>query len=336
MKEDDETVKKNGRSQRFKSISVYMPSDVFKHAFERAKKSGRLEPHPEDEQAVEESALSMAGDARREKYNPAEHLHDEMLDEEYKKNLRDRADVEQATKFAEADYAMREEEMAMAYAGPPPSTPSTLLIVAAVVGTMITVAPTLHDMVFVMDDDFVCWALSLGCGLFLGFLIALMILGDSDSAGHRTITNLAGLGAGILVSIALGAIRLGAAKTVGDVIFAIGMTVLELGIVLGLEGVAARRRSAMSEWLVRNAAAEKASKALDAAGKKLERWNGKLKFLNQTIYDHIDYVDERGLRNLHIDKLEATLLKAARDGYLAGIADNRGRVLGAGRKDRNE
>jgi len=39
-----------------------------------------------------------------------------------------------------------------------------------------------------------------------------MILGDSDSAGHRTITNFTGLGAGILVSIALGAIRLGAAK----------------------------------------------------------------------------------------------------------------------------
>ena len=163
-----------------------------------------------------------------------------------------------------------------------------------------------------------------------------MILGDADSTGHRSITNWMGLSAGILVSLSLGAIRIGAARKVGDIVFAIGMTILELGIVLALEAVATRRRAAMSEWSVRNSAAEKASTALEAATKKLERWKERLKILNEAILGHIDYVEERAIRNLHIDELEATAHKAARDGYLAGIADNRGRVLGAGRRGTNE
>ena len=329
------TAPEEGGRQR-SSITLMMQKDLFNHGYERAMASGALTAHTADEQAIEEHARAMAREAHREAFDPSKHAHDEMLEGEHKKNLNDRGDVEQAAKFAEADVAEREEEVARAYPGSRPPKPPRALVVAAVVGTMITVAPTLHDTVFLMDDDSVSWALSLACGLFLGLLIALMILGDSDSGGHRTITNWMGLGAGVLVSLALGALRIGAAKTVGDIVFAAGMTVLELGIVLALEGVASRRRAVMGEWLVRNAAAEKATAALDAAKTKLARWKEKLSALNEKIHGHIAYVEERTIRNLHIDELEATALKAARDGYLAGIADNRGRVLGAGRKDRYE
>ncbi len=315
-------------------VMLTMQKDLFNHGYERAMTSGALTPHTGDELALEEHARAMAREAHREAFDPTKHAHDEMLDGEYKKNVSDRADVEQAAKFAEADVAQREEEVARAYPGPQPPKPSPLLVAASVVATMITVAPTLHDTVFVMDDDLISWMLSLACGLFLGLLIALMILGDSDSTGHRSLTNWMGLGAGIFVSIALGAIRIGAARRVGDIVFPIGMSVLELGIVLALEGVATRRRAAMGEWSLRNAAAEKATAALDAAKSKLERWKNRLKVLNEAIHSHIDYVEDRAIRNLHIDELEATALKAARDGYLAGIADNRGRVLGAGRKDK--
>jgi hypothetical protein len=315
---------------------IVMQRDLFEHGYDRAISSGALTPHSGDERALEEHAQAMAREAHRDAFDPTKHAHDELLDAEYRKNLTDRADLEQGAKFAEAEVAEHEEEVARAYPGPQPQKPSIIFVVAAVVGTMITVAPTLHDTVFVMDDDFVSWALSLGCGLFLGLLIALMILGDTDAAGHRTITNWMGLSAGILVSLALGAIRIGAAKKVGDIVFAIGMTVLELGIVLALEGVASRRRAAMGDWSTRNSVAEKAMAALEAARKKLERWKERLKALSELINSHIDYVGERAIRNLHIDELEATAVKAARDGYLAGIADNRGRVLGAGRKEKHE
>jgi hypothetical protein len=317
-------------------VILFMQKDLFKHGYDRAINSGALAPHSGDEQALEEHARAMAREAHREAFDPSKHAHDDMLDGEYRKNVSDRADVEQAAKFAEADVAEREDELARAYPGPQPPKPSTVFVAAAVVGTMITVAPTLHDTVFVMDDDLVSWTLSLACGLFLGLLIALMILGDADSAGHRSITNWMGLGAGILVSLALGALRIGAARRVGDIVFAIGMTVLELGIVLALEGVATRRRTAMGEWSLRNSASEKAAAALEAAKKKQGRWKDRLNTLNEAIHGHIDYVEERTVRNLHIDELEATALKAAKDGYLAGIADNRGRVLGAGRGNKYE
>jgi hypothetical protein len=332
MNEDDKTAKTNGRSRAARSVTLIMQTDLFKHGYERAMESGALTPQRGDEQAIDEHARAMARQAECDDYDPTKHAHDEMLDGEYRKNLADRADAEQAAKFAEADVAQREEEAARDHAGSPPPKPSQLFVIAAVVATMITVGPTLHDTVFLMDDDFISWSMSIACGLFLGLLIAVMIVGDTDAPDHRTVTNWIGLGAGILVSLALGALRMGAATNAGDYIFAIGMTVLELGIVLALEGVATRRRAAMSRWSVRNEAAEKTTAALDAAKNKLDRWKERLRDLNQAIGEHIEYVEDRALRSSRIDELEATACKAARDGYLAGIAHNRGRVLGTGRK----
>lgn len=313
-----------------------LEEDIYEHSYQRAVTSGALAPHSGDEQALKEHARALAREAYRDAFDPTKHAHDGMLDGEYRKNLTDRADVEQALKFAEADVAQREEEVARALPGLEPPKPSIIFVSAAVVGTMITVSPTLHDTVFVMDDDLISWALSLACGIFLGLFIALMILGDADSAGHRTVTNWMGLSAGIFVSLALGAIRIGAAKKVGDIVFAMGMTTLELGIVLAMEAVASRRRAAMAEWSARNSVSEKTKAALDAAWNKLERLKDRLKILNDDIHSHIDYVEERAVRNLHIDELEDIALKAAANGYLAGIADNRGRVLGVGRNGKYE
>jgi hypothetical protein len=326
---------KYGRQAEAPGVILIMQRDLFKHGHDRAISSGALAPNKADEETLQEHAQAMAREAYREAFDPTKHPQDEMLDTEYRKNLSDRADAEHGAKFAEADVSQREEDLARAHPGSPPPKPPPALIVAAIVATTITVAPTLHDTVFLMDDDFISWTLSLACGLFVGLLIALMIVGDTDATGHRSITNWIGLSAGILVSLALGALRVGAAKTVGDLVFAAGMTVLELGIVLALEGVATRRRAAMSEWSARNSVAEKATAALDAAKARLERWKERLGVLNQAITHHINYVGERALRNMHIDQIEATAFKAVRDGYLAGIADNRGHVLGAGKRDKS-
>jgi hypothetical protein len=326
----------NGSRQKAPGVMLSMQKDIYRHAYDRGMTSGALSPHGGDEEALKEHARAMAREAHRDAFDTTKHSHDEMLDCEYRKNLTDRADVEQAAKFAEADVTQREEEVAQSYPGPEPSKPSITFVAAAVVGTMLTVAPSAHDFIFVMSDEAIAWVLSLVCGLFLGLLIALMILGDADSAGHRTITNWMGLSAGIFVSLALGAIRIGAARRVGDIVFAAGMSLLEIAIVLALEAVAARRRAAMTEWSVRNSGAQKAKAALGAAWKKLDRWKDRLRTLNELIDSHIGYVEERAVRNVHIEELETAALKAATDGYLAGIADNRGRVLGVGRKGKHE
>jgi hypothetical protein len=197
---------------------------------------------------------------------------------------------------------------------------------------MLTTAPTLHDFIFVLEDDFLSWALSLLGGLFLGLLITLMILGDVDTSGRPTTTNRIGLAAGIFIGIALGALRIKEANSTGDCIFAAALTLLEIGIVIGLEGIAASRRAAMRDWAARKEVADQASARLDSARQQLQRCQERVRALNEAIKTHISYVEERSVRHFHINEIEATARQAVRDGYQDGVAQNRGRILGIGGK----
>jgi hypothetical protein len=304
-------------------------TDLFEHGKRRAIDSGALEPQAADVAALESHASAIAREAHRTAFDATQvGTHDHLRDSEHKKVLRDRDEAEPAVKFATAEVREREIAAAQAYPGEPPPPVPLALRVAAVVAISITTAPTLHDCVFLIPDDFIAWFVSLVCGLFLGLWITLMILGDPHSGPYRSATNWIGLGSGIFISLALGALRLKGACTVGDYIFAIAMTILDLGIVLGLESVASTRRTRYADWHTGNTAWEQAKKALEMANVHLERCKDRLKQLNDAIAAHIDYVEERALRFFHIDQIEATLLKAVRDGYHAGIAQNRGRILG--------
>ncbi|HXG65138.1 MAG TPA: hypothetical protein VNO70_08515, partial [Blastocatellia bacterium] len=118
----------------------------------------------------------------------------------------------------------------------------------------------------------------------------------------------------------------------GDYIFAAAMTALELGIVLGLEGIAMSRRKAHRAWAKRKTIADQAAAKLEVAKTHVERCKERLAAINQAIKAHINYVEERGVRCHRIEEITATALEAVRDGYHAGIAENRGRILGIGGK----
>ena len=311
-------------------VILKMQKDLFEHGKQRALKRGALEPHDEDVQTLESHASAIARESHRDVYDPTQHIHDQLLDDEYKKKLADRAEAEQAEKYATAALRECEEKAWQAQSGTAPAEHSLALPIAAVIAIMVTVAPTLHDFVFVMIDEFMSWMFSLISGLFLGLLITLMILGDVDASGRRTATNWIGLSAGIFMSLALGALRVKGATNTGDYIFAAAMTVLELGIVIGLEGIAKSRRAARQDWTASKAVADQVKARLELAQTNLERCKDRVGELNDAINGHINYVEEREVRYLRIDEIEATALKAVRDGYQAGIAENRGRVLGIG------
>jgi hypothetical protein len=313
-------------------VILKMQRDLYEHGKTRAIESGALMANDEHLRALESHAEAIAREAHREAYNPSLHQHDQLLDSEYQKNLRDRDEAEHAVKYAQAAMRDREEEAAQAHPGEPPKPLGWALPTAAVIAMMITTAPTLHDFVFVMADEFFSWLLSLLSGLFLGLLVTLMILGDSEHSGERTATNWIGLCAGIFVSLALGALRVKGATSSGDYIFAAAMTALELGIVIGLEGIATSRRKAHRVWAARKAVADPANARLDVARTHVERSKDHLEAINRAIKAHINYVEERGVRFQRIEEISATALEAVRDGYHSGIAENRGRILGIGGK----
>src|SRR6202035_1687055 len=95
----------------------------------------------------------------------------------------------------------------------------------------LTVAPTLHDFIFrTVDDDLLAQFfsfLSAGC---VGALISWAIL-----SGRRTLWRWMGLTAGIAMGLGLGIVRLAAAEGATELLFAIGLTVVEVSVVLLLE-----------------------------------------------------------------------------------------------------
>ena len=324
-------IPKRGQEEML-GVILKMQRDLYEHGKSRAIESGTLVPNEEHLAALENHANAMAREAHRDAYDPAQHRHDQLLDGEYQKNLRDRDEAEHAVKYAAAAVRDREEEAAQLHPGEPPGPSSLTLPVAAVIAMMITTAPTLHDFVFVMIDEFFSWLLSLLSGLFLGLLVTLMILGDAENSEQRTAVNWIGLGAGIFVSLALGALRVKGAATAGDYIFAAAMTALELGIVLGLEGIAMSRRKAHGTFAERKRVADQATAKLEVGLVHLKRCQDRLEEINHAINTHINYVEERGVRFQRIEEIAATALQAVRDGYHAGIAENRGRILGIGGK----
>jgi hypothetical protein len=323
------TLKKSPERGQEEMVGVIfkMQKDLFDHGKRRAVESGALLTNSNDLQALEEHASAIARESHRDLYDPTQHAHDQLLESEHAKRLTDRVDTEQAEKYALAVVREREEEAAQTQVSSPPPKPSRSLQIAASVVIACTIAPTLHDFIFVMTDDFISWTLSLIAGLFMGLFITIMILADVDSGDRKTAANYFGLVAGILTGLALGGLRVKDARTVGDLVFALAMTVLEISIVIGLEHIAQQHRAARQGWAARKIISDQTNGRLSAAQTHLDRYRSRLKELNEAITGHINYVEERSVRCTRIEEIEATALKAVRDGYHSGLAENRGHVI---------
>ena len=134
------------------------------------------------------------------------------------------------------------------------------------------------------------------------------------------------------MGLGLGAVRLSSAEGVGEVLFALGLTIVEIAAVVLLEWLASGLRNSEAEWSVRQAAEGEAIAARDSARAELTRWETRLRELNDAIQSKIAFVEDRHNRNVHIQELEAVGIKAVLDGYNAGISENVGRIRGVPRR----
>ena len=115
-------------------------------------------------------------------------------------------------------------------------------------------------------------------------------------------------------------------------VFALGLTVVEIAAVLLLEWLASGLRTSEAEWSLRHAAENEAIAGRDASQADLTRWQTRIKELGGAIASKIAFVEDRHNRNIHIAELEAVAIKAVLDGNNAGIAENVGRVRGVSRR----
>jgi hypothetical protein len=167
------------------------------------------------------------------------------------------------------------------------------------------------------------WFLALLGAGFVGGMLTLAILN-----GRATKWTRLGTVAGVAVGIGLCIVRLSTAQDVGQILFAIGFTIMEIAAVLLLELQAVSLRTKEAEWEVRHEAEGKALARREAAAADLDRWQSRLQELAKEIADKIASVEDRHNRHIHIAELEAVAIKAVVDGYYDGIAHNIGIVHG--------
>jgi hypothetical protein len=305
-----------------------MQSGLFRLAYNRALASGTTVARAEDIQALDDHALAMAKETFREKFDPEQHTHDAMHQAEYERSLAQREDAERGEQQAGANLRDSEQALALApKAGPKPKI-SNWLLAAFMVVFSITVAPTLHDSVFhTFPDDLLAWLVSSVCSAFVGAMLCWGILG-----GRQSKWSWIGVSAGVALGIGLLAVRLSSTDGAGEVWFAIGLTVVEIAAVLLLEFLARDLRAKDAEWNVKHAAEAEALAHRDACQQDLSRWQARVREKHQGVIDKIALVEDRFNRNIHIEELEQAAVKAVRDGYNRGVAENIGRIHGVARR----
>jgi len=305
-----------------------MQTGLFEMGRNRSHVSGTATSVPEDIRSLEDHARSIARDTYREAFDPEKNVHDKMYQAEYERLLEQRDEVEKGVGHAAAN--VRESEMALANAPKAGAQPRAngWLTAAFIVAITVTIAPTLHDFIFFgIPDEMLAWFGSSICAAFVASMLTLAIL-----SGRRTRWEWAGVTAGVVLGLGLGALRLSSAKGAGEVLFALGLTVVEVSAVLLLEWLASGLRSREDEWRVIKQAEDKAVGFRDAAFADLERRQTRAKEVGDLIGRKIAYVEDRSHRNLHLPELEAVAIKAVLDGYNAGVAENVGRLRGATRR----
>jgi hypothetical protein len=178
-----------------------------------------------------------------------------------------------------------------------------------------------------MEEDLLAWLMSLGCGVFAGcFIVAVTLCsgGYVSNAGRR-----AGLIACSLMCVGLGLLRASAVAALGELLFAVGLTAVEIGIVWSLDYVATRHQADLNAWLDRSAKANQAQGAVDAATANLDRWQTLIRDLREQDADFRHHVEDRQERSIPLGDLEDITTRHVLDGYNAGIAANQGALRGA-------
>jgi hypothetical protein len=313
-------------------VVLRMHSDLVEYGRKRAELSRDVEPNQNDLRALEEHAEAMANEAYRDPYDPENNQEHKLRETEYQKLKGIRPEAELAVSYAEADHAKLVDEASQAQSNMKPPTTQQVLMISAVSGLALTIAPTLHDYVFItMKDDVLNWAISLLSATVYGIFITWGLLDSDDAGGRRTVRNRLGFAGGIVVPVGLGILRAANAVGTAELLFAVALTVVEIGIVVLLEARANSLRVAYQEWAAQQALLKDVTTRLEEARSHLSRCNKKLNEINDAIDAHVRLVTELSLRNYNIEKVKADAMKAVRDGYFDGLAINRGYLRGVRR-----
>jgi hypothetical protein len=320
-------------SQRMPGVHLTVESDLFEYGKQFALASGVDREQDEDLRILRAHAEAVASDAARPAYDPNTLKQDEVIEELHQKDVTDLGEGELVLRRGQSTLAQRRDHAARSRAKVPalPREQSPFLVPAAVLSLLITIAPALHDYVWVLDDDLLSWVLSIVTGAVMGVLIQSLIISDNNHTGRRSITNWVGLVAGIGIGIGLFLLRVHGAEGRDQLMFGVALSVLEIAIVVFLEGTAMSRRSALRHREPFEREASEAEGLVASQEVEVARHERYVTDLKAKIDGHSRYVEERYVRANYLSQIRETAIKAVESGYFRGIAETRGTIRGVER-----
>lgn len=301
---------------------------LYDKGFELAKRSGARQAEEASLSSLTDLADRASGRFAAAPYEPGTNIADEYAENRYQGGLGDEADLKQQVAYAHAHWRERAMELAALGDGPERPTFPLFLAMTAVLAIGLTIAPTLHDLLFVALLG--RGAPALGGALLAGALIAAVlvwgILGRSDGPAGSRLERLAWTGLGVLFGVALYLMRASLSHGNEEQLLSLGLAVLEAVFIVLVERVAAARArhlAAVQEDLQAKAAAER---QLAAAKGLLEDRKQALAECQSKLDHHQERVREREHLTRAAPKFQEAARAAARAGYEAGLASNRGIV----------
>jgi len=306
--------------------------DLYEHARQRALSSRATKPDPATLEALEQRGEAVQRESFRDAYDPNSNPNDARREAEAQEWQRERTDAKEGLALANADLRDENDRLGQTpAAGSKPTFSKRLFwLLSGVIGS--SLMSTLYDRFF-SDLEAAGRFLAFAFGTAVGAALAWTIV-HRDPHGERAWWSYLGLGGGVVVSVAFGIARFCAAETSAEQWFALSLMLLELGIIALLEGQAMYLARRLRDWWPRSEAEQIATRRRDSAQKEVDRIKGIVDVLEAKICEHFKYVESRTPRFRSLDEAIAAAVKAVRDGYYAGIAENRGYLAGAARRSK--
>ncbi|HTU44227.1 MAG TPA: hypothetical protein VMF91_04160 [Bryobacteraceae bacterium] len=258
-------------------------------------------------------------------YDPEKNPDDAVREAIYENYCAERSDLIEQRDHAVAH--LRDRRLAAA-STPPVSTPAAIcdsFIAVSVMVFALTLVPTLHDFLFISLAVRWAWAASTFCAAIIGLFLtwATVGLGSLLSRSNRSVA----VCAAILLILGLGILRISAAETRGEYTFALGLTLIEAGILFYLESAAHALRHQHREHETMAHQAARDDREINIRQDEVARLNEKISDLDRKIQEHLDYLI---IRHTPAEVISKSAGSAAESGYHEGVATTRRTVIDGG------
>lgn len=296
--------------------------------WKRGEDSGDVEPNPVTIESLKAYARAAAEDSFRENFDPTNSLHDKSRHEQCEK---DKAEMQEAKLALQNEKSKLKEGVNLALKAKRnvptyPEFPIALVVVGVPLITL-TVAFALYDS-FVGSLGFIlALTFSLLAGLCWGAFVCFLILHKyHDETKERDWMGWLGLIAGVGMALALGLIRFSQSSP-EFFWLVLGLTTLEIFIVIGLEFFARRYRQAICNHSAKAEIANEAQSYADSIREEIDSRKERVDSLQNKIEDHLHYLEARERLAKQKELRMAAAETAIVDGYLGAVAKNKGMLL---------